>query len=364
MKNMSKIRLGYISGNFADHPVGHMTVSLLQNHNRKQFEVFAYSYGINDHSKCRKNIEKIADKFIDLNNFSNPEAAEKIRLDKIDILIDLMGWTEGNRLEILAMKPAKIQINWSELLGTSGASFYNYIIVDKIVAPPSEQKFYTEKFAYLPGCFYLRKNAGLIPKKTFTRSDFSLPNNAIVFGIFHQMFKIEPTVWSIWMNILKTVPNGVLWLWEQNKEGSANLRKYAKIAGVNPKRLIFAPTMSTEDFFARLTLADIALDTFIYGGGITTYQALAAGVPVISLRGTHMASRLGASILTKTGLPELITQNPQEYEDLAVELAQNLNKITKIKSLLTPKKLKNTLLNTTQTIRDLEEVCAKMYKRG
>ncbi len=361
IKQSHKIRLGYISDNFSDHPVGHMTVSLLNNYDRKQFEICIYSYGKNDMSVCREDIEKKADQFINLNGLSNQEAAQKINDDGVNILIDLCGFTDGNRLEICAMKPAPIQISWAEVLGTTGSSFFDYLITDETLVPFSEKKYYSEKLIYLPGFSYLRQSNPNISKKKFTRKEFDLPENSFVFGIFHQMFKIEPTVWSAWMNILKKVPNSVLWLWEQNKEGATNLRKYATTAGVDPKRLIFAPTMSADDFFARLSLADVALDTFIYGGGITTYQALLAGVPVVSLYGNHMASHLGASILEKAELTKLIAYTPKEYENIVIELAQNPDKLNKIKLQLVPQKLKQTLLYTIPIIKSLEKAYVKIW---
>lgn len=348
-----KIRLGYISGNFADHPVGYMTQTLYKLHDRNKFDIYTYAYGADDHSHYRQDITKLSDQFRDLNSLSDHQAANQIYKDEIDLLIDLTGPTEGHRLGICAYRPARIQLTWAGLLGSTGSHFFDYTIVDKIVVPKLEQKFFTEKLLYLSPSYYLSKEYAP-PVKKYTRADFGLPTHQFVFACFNQMYKISPQIWKVWMEILKQVPSSVLWLWEQNGIAKNNLIKSAHKLGIKSNRLVFTPTMSSQDYSDRLRLADLALDTPIYGGGATTYLSLMGGVPVITLYGKHLASRLTSSILTQSNLTQLIARDLEEYQALAINIARDKSLHNNLKLQLTPAKLNKTLFNYLPKILELE----------
>lgn len=362
-----KIRLGYIASGFNSH-VSHLAGSIFNLHDRKEFEIYVYSHDSDDKSFNHQEVKKGADKFTDISLFSNLESAQLINKDCVDILVDLNGYIRGDKPEICAMRPAPIQTTYLGFSGSTGAPFFDYNIVDKIVIPPSQAHLYTEKLIYLPHCYQIN-NSNLPPSIYIPkRSDFGLPprspkGEGVVFVSWNQMLRFDPILWSVWIKILKQVPGSVLWMWEQNKIAIKNLQNYAKKSGINPNRLIFSPRiLSRTDHLARLQLADIALDTRIYNGHTTTSNCLWAGVPVITLLGNHFASRVTASILTEAGLSELITKSLKEYENLAVALVKNPITLQKFKQKLSHKNLLKNLYNAKRTVKDLEESYEKMWK--
>jgi len=354
-----KIRIGYLSCDFYNHATAHLMLGLFARHNRSKFEIFTYSYGIDDKSDYRKKIMADSDHFIDISNLSNIEAAQKINNDKIDILIDLKGHTRDSRFEIAALKPAPIQVSWLGFPGTTGASFIDYIITDKIVTP--SMKYYTEKPIYLP-CYQVNDNEQKIQDSRFKRQDFKLPEKGIVFASFNATYKITKEVFVSWLRILKEVPDSVLWIYAPGKNAQSNLRKAASIAGLNLARLVFAGNLPKDEHLARIRLAGIALDTFTYNGHTTTSDCLWAGVPVITLKGNHFASRVSASLLTAIGLPELITNSVAEYEHLAIDLALNPQKLLSIRHSLDAKRLTAPLFNTKLFVKNLEDAYVKMIQ--
>jgi len=359
-KKGKRMKIGYLSRDYFEHATAYLILGLFEAHDRKNFEVFAYSYGPNDGSIYRKKLEKDADHFVDILNLGYVEAAKKINADEIDILIDLKGHTKDNRLEILALRPAPIQVSYLGFPGTIGANFVDYVITDRIVTPPSYSKFYTEKFAYMPDCYQINYNKRKIADIEYKRSDFGLPprspqGEGVVFSCFNHTSKIDPETFTSWMRILKKVPNSVLWLFGSNSIAEANLKKAAKKAGINPKRLIFTSYLENSLHLARIKLSDLALDTFTYNGHTSTSDSLWAGVPVVTLQGKHFASRVASSILTAAGLPELITHSQKEYEDLAISLALNPDKLNAIRYSLFSKRLSQPLFDTQKFVKNLEK---------
>lgn len=359
-----RIKIGYLSRDYFEHATAYLILGLFETHDRKNFEVFAYSYGPNDRSIYRKKLEKDADHFVDIANLGHVEAAKVINKDEIDILIDLKGHTKDNRLEILALRPAPIQVSYLGFPGTIGASFVDYIITDKIVTPPSSAKFYTEKFTYMPDCYQINYDKRKIHDSRFKRQDFGLPKEAFVFSCFNHTSKIDPETFSSWMKILKAVPKSVLWLFRSNKIAEKNLKNEAKKAGINPERIIFADYIENSLHLARIKLSDLALDTFIYNGHTTTSDSLWAGVPVVTLQGNHFASRVASSILTAAGLPELITHSQKEYEDLAIELATNPKKLATIHKSLILNRESCALFDTQKFVKNLEKLYLDMYEHS
>jgi len=362
MVNNKKIRIGYLSSDFHDHATVHLILGLLRNHNRNDFEIVAYSHGVHDDSIYRKKVMAAVDVFRDISGLNDKEAAISIYKDVIDILVDLKGYTNGNRLGIMALKPAPISVSWLGFPGTTGADFIDYIIADKIVIPGSEKKYYSEKVLYLPNSYQVNDNTQKISDKKFQRGDFNLPKKGFVFSSFNQAYKITPETFASWMNILKAVPNSVLWLYEKMALASENLKKEAKKAGVDPDRLIFAGNLPKEEHLARIKLADLSLDTFTYNGHTTTSDCLWAGVPVVTLKGNHFASRVSASLLTAIGLPELITHSPEEYEKLAIDLASIPKKLAAIHKSLILNRESCALFDTQRFTKNIEKAYTAMYK--
>jgi protein O-GlcNAc transferase len=350
-----RIVLGYFSADFRNHPVAHLIRGVLNLHDRKQFKVCGYSYGRKDGSRYRSQIEHDCDHFVDIHGASSREIASRIYADKVNILIDLMGHTAGSRLDVCAVRPAPIQVTYLGFPGTTGAEFMDYIITDKIVSPPEHEPYYSEKLVYLPNCYQANNNAQEIAEDVQGRSDWELPEAGIVFSSFNQPVKIESVMFNCWMRVLQRVPASVLWLLADNPAAEDNLRRAARDCGVDSKRLIFAPKISKEKHLARMGLADLALDTRIYNGHTTTSDSLWAGVPVVTLIGTHFASRVSASILSAIGLPDLIARTLTEYEDLAVRLATDRGGLNQLKQKLALKRQSEPLFDTPLFTRHLEQ---------
>ena len=358
----TKIAIGYLSNDFRNHPVAHLMLSLFGLHNRDEFEVFCYSYGEDDGGYYRKRIEQDCDKFVDLRNLNHADAAKCIYEDHVDILVDLKGYTGGNRLGICAVRPAPIQVRYLGLAGTTGADFFDYIITDRIVTPEDHAQYYSENFVCLPHCYQVNDHTQAISNKDWKKGDFGLPEGSLVFCSFNQGYKIDPVMFNSWMNILRQVPESVLWLQRVNETAEKNLRQEAEPRGVKPERLIFAKRLSKDEHLARLKLADVALDTRIVSGAATTSDALWAGVPVITLQGSNFASRMSSSILTAIGLSELIAHSLGEYEVLVVRLARNPGELQVIRHRLAKNRLTEPLFDTSRFAGNLETAYKEMWE--
>lgn len=357
------ITIGYLSNDFRNHPVAHLISGLFRLHDRDEFQVFCYSYGQDDKSYYRERIRQECDRFVDLNKVSSVESAKQLFSDQIDILIDLTGHTKDNRLEICALRPAPIQVSYLGFPGSTGADFFDYLITDMIVTPQEQVVCYSENLVYLPHCYLVNDKTQAISDKDWQKADFGLPDDSLVFCSFNHAFKIEPIMFDVWMNILRTIPKSVLWLAATNDTARTNLRNEATARNVESNRLIFAEKLPTkEDHLGRLRLADLALDTRIFNGHTTTSDALWAGVPVITLQGSHFASRVTSSMLAAVGLPELITRTLDEYEKLAVRLAGNQGELQIIRKKLERNRLSEPLFDTPRFARNLEKAYKKMWE--
>ncbi|MBW1768242.1 MAG: tetratricopeptide repeat protein [Deltaproteobacteria bacterium] len=357
-----KVVIGYLSSDFRDHPVAHLMISLIGLHNRDEFEIFCYSYGRDDGSYYSKRIREDCNKFVDLCDMSYVDAAKCIYNDKVDILVDLNGYTRDNRLEICALRPAPVQVVYLGFLGSTGANFFDYIITDKIVTPEDHATYYSENFIYLPHCYQVNAWNQTIADNDSEKMDYGLRKGSFVFCSFNAPYKIEPVMFEVWMRILQRVPNGVLWLSVMNKIVKKNLRAEAEGKGVSSERLVFAKRMPLDEHLARLAFADLALDTRIHNGGATTSNALWAGIPVISLQGNHFVSRMSASLLTAVGLPELITRTLDEYEKVAVHLAHNQGELQTLRKKLEINRLSEPLFDTPRFTRNLEKAYTQMWE--
>ncbi len=360
-KSPKVLKIAYLSGDFHDHAVAHNLFNLFRLHDRNRFHISAYSCGPDDGSIYRRRIENDCDRFVDIQNLSDYEAAALIKNDNIDILIELMGHTRNNRLRLCAFKPAPIQVTYLGYPGTTGADFINYLIADKIVIPPEHQKFYSEKIIYLPNCFMIADRVPIAPRPD--RQTCGLPVDAFVFCSFNNAYKIEPVMFDIWMNILRAVPKSILWLRSGGEMMESNLRREAQNRGVDEKRLIFATKVPEKrDHLARLQLADLCLDTRIYNGHTTTLDALWAGVPVVALQGKHFASRVSSSNLTAIGMEQLVTCKLEDYFKLAVTLAQQPPRLIEIRKKLLSNQKSTPLFNTENLVKNLEKAYMKIWQ--
>lgn len=357
-----KIIIGYLSNNFHDHPMAHLISRLLAVHNRNALSVLCFSSGRDDNSDYRRRIIKGCDQFIDIRHLDHQAAARRIYEEGVDILVDLMGHTKGNRLEVCAQRSAPIQVRYLGMAGTTGASFFDYLIADAVVVPEAHFPYYSEKIVHLPHCYQVNDREQKASSQLFRRKDVGLPEGGFVFCSFNQPYKIDPQIFRTWMRILQSVPESVLWLQGGNRVAEENLKQSADAYGVKGERIIFAKRMDKADHLRRLALADLALDTRMVSGAATTSDALWAGVPVIAIKGAHFSSRMSASILNAAGFPELVAVRLDDYRSLATSLAQNPAALELKKKALGEGLMATPLFDTQRFAKLLEAAYDRMWQ--
>ena len=353
-KNQKRIRIGYFSSDFREHPVAYLLAKVIEKHNRDEFEIFGYSIHKSQNDVLQKKLSKSFDIYRDVSQMNDKEVALLARKDEIDIAIDLNGYTQNARTRIFAYRAAPVQINFLGFPGTMGANFIDYIIADQNLIPESSQKFFNEKPIYLPNTYMPTDNSRDISKKPFGRKQMGLPEDSFVFCCFNNNYKITSEEFDIWMNLLAKIENSVLWLRKSNEWSEDNFIKEAKKRDVDPSRLIFAGRMAMEEHLARHKLADLFLDTFNFNAHTTATEALWSGLPVVTKIGRGFAARVAASLLNAIDLPELITDTKQNYEELILELATNPPKLLKIRNKLLKNRLSKPLFNTELYTKHLE----------
>ncbi len=358
-----RLTIGYLSSDLRDHPAGHLLVDLFGLHDRKRFAVHGYSIGPNDGSSYRRRFERDFDRFVDLDGEGNAAAARRIADDKIDILIDLNGMTALSRPEIAALRPAPVQATWLGLPGTTGAGFFDYALTDRQVTPEGSERHFTEALCLLPDSYYPTPIWPFETAGPADRAAEGLPPQTLVLCCFCAHYKIERAAFERWMGLMRRLPGAVLWLLGGSPEAEWRLLDAAEGAGVAPRRLVFAPRRPKAQHLARLALADLMLDTFTYGGHTTASDALAMGVPVVTCRGDAFASRVGVSLLTAVGLPELIAETPEAYGDLVLRLGQDPAALAAIKKKLAAGLPGSPLFDPARLARDLERAYGEMWRR-
>jgi len=315
-----RIRLAYLSADFHQHPTAQLMVELFERHDRGRFEVSAIAFGPDDGSAMRQRLVKAFDRFEDVRGLGDLEIAQRITSQQIDIAVDLNGHTHEARPGIFSHRPAPVQVNYLVYPGTTGAAYMDYVLADRVVLPLDQQSFFSEKIVHLPDCYQANDTTRLVLPAP-SRAEAGLPETGFVFCCFNNSWKIAAPVFDIWMRLLQQVPDSILWLLESPATG--NLRAQAQARGVAADRLVFAPRLSPDQHLARHQLADLFLDTLPYNAHTTCSDALWAGVPVITCYGAAFHGRVAASLLKAIDLPELVTTRAQDYEALALELAQN-----------------------------------------
>ena len=358
----NKIRIGYFSGDFREHPVSTLTAGLYESHNRIQFEIHAFSFGPDTQDEMNTRIKSGVDYFHDVQSMSHKDIALLARSVEIDIAIDLGGFTVSGRTEIFAMILAPIQLSYIGFLGTMGAPYYDYLLADRITIPKGNQQYYTEKIAYLP-TYQVNDSKESPPDIFFTRKDIGLPETGFIFCCFNSVYKITPDTFDSWMRILQKVDDSVLVLNIDLESARENLTNEASLRDINPNRLIFAKRFEREQYLARYRVVDLFLDTLPYNAATTASDALRMGLPVLTCRGESFASRMAASVISAVNLPELITDTREEYESLAIELATNPEKFKAIKDKLNNNLSTAPLCDTTKFTKNLESVYEVMYQR-
>jgi predicted O-linked N-acetylglucosamine transferase (SPINDLY family) len=347
-----RIRLAYISSDFKNHAVAGQIAELIEHHDRSRFEVIAISTSADDASDLRRRLMTGFDAFHDLYGQDASAIARQIRELEVDILVDLNGHTEHDNFDVLRRRVCPAQVSWLGYAGTTGAPLIDAIIADAVVAP--EAHAFSEKLYLLPDtvfCADTTRAPGPVPM----RAEAGLPENAFVFCAFNRHWKITASVFASWMRILKAVPGSVLWLKHPPAQAQSNLAARAAALDVDPARLIYAPPVPLEDHLARHTVADLFLDTFPYTGHATTCDALWAGLPVLTRKGNSYAARVAASQLQAIRLPELVTETAEDYEALAIALAQDSARLKNLRERLAHNRAATPLFDTKRFARNLEE---------
>jgi predicted O-linked N-acetylglucosamine transferase (SPINDLY family) len=366
-----KLRLGYFSADLHYHPVAIWLAEQIENHDKSKFELFAFSYRSDIQDPMRARLEASFDHFIEVDKMSDLQVAQLSRELGIDIALDLGGFTGGFRLGIFAARAAPIQVSHLGFPGSMGAQYIDYVISDTHSIPQSSQKYFTEKIAYVPSAYtYDRQRK--VSTAPLSRAQFGLPDKGFVFTCQNGCQKFRPEVFDIWMDILKAVPGSVLWLMEPHQSAKANLTKEAQARGVQSDRLVFTKREIVpadqereriERYLASYALADLFLDTWPYNAGTTAVDALWAGLPVLTKTGVAAVARMATSALHALEVPELITNTPQAYRELAVQLASDAQKLKRIKDKVQQNKLGSALFDPLAGTRCIEAAYTKMYER-
>ena len=357
----SRIRVGYLSSDFHGHPVANLTAEVFELHDRERFEVFLLSYGPDDGGAMRRRLAAGCDRFIDIAPLSDQEAAKRIHDERIQILVDLKGYTADDRPRIAAWRPAPIQVNWLGYPGTTGADWVDYLVADPCIIPQEHDRDYSERVVRLPHCYQPNDRKRPSGAAGLARDASGLAERGFVFCCFNQGYKLEPRVFAIWMRLLDAVPESVLWLLEENRWAKDNLRKAASDHGVSPDRLVFAPVRPLAEHLARYALADLALDTFPYTSHTTGSDTLWAGCPLVTMIGETFASRVAASLLVNVGLGQLVARTFAEYEALALGLACDRPRLDALRRRLRDERGSVPLFDTPRFTRDLEEAYERMW---
>tara|TARA_B110000114_G_scaffold67958_1_gene72042 strand:+ start:1701 stop:3677 length:1977 start_codon:yes stop_codon:yes gene_type:complete len=358
-----KIKIGYFSPNFNNHPVSFLTAKLYEIHDREKFEIHAFSFSIDTNDEFNIRVKNAVDHYHDVSTLSDQEIIKLARSLEIDIAIDLAGHTDGGRTNIFSMSAAPIQIGYIGFLGTMGSNYYDYVVADKIIIPEKNKKYYTENIIYLPN-YQVNDSQDYSEDMIFNKHDFGIPDETFVFCCFNQSYKFNPNIFDRWAKILKQVEDSVLMLYSENKNVIKNLKIEISNRGINPNRLIFLEKLIRSKYLARYKITDLFLDTHPYNAGATASDALRMGVPVLTYQGKSYPSRMGSSLLSTLNLPELIATSEKDYEIIAIELGKDSKKFDIIKEKLTNNLKTTQLFNTYLFSKNLEKAYQIIYKRS
>lgn len=357
-----KIRLGFITPNFREHPSAKLHWRHLALRDRTRFEVYGYSLRHGE-GPLRQRIVEACDIFRELSELGSQEIATRIAGDGIDILIDLSGHLEHSRPEVLALRPAPLQVSYQGLPATMGAELVDYRITDAYTTQFEEILFWSEKLVFLPEAFFIYNDLEPISGEMPSRNACGLPVGGFVFCSFNANYKIEPDAFEVWMRLLARVPGSVLWLLDGGEAARRNLRREASVRGISPERLVFAPRLPHAEHLARHACADLFLDTFYCGAHTTAADSLWAGLPVLTCPGKTMAARISASIVRAAGMPELVAADREAYEAAAFRLATQPGELAALREKLARTRTTSPMFDTERRVRELDHAFEMMWQR-
>ena len=358
------IRVGFLSSDLHQHATAYLIAELFEHHDREQLQFHAYSYGIDDGSPMRKRIERaFGENFVEARQMATVDLAHRIRADAIDVLVDLKGYTLFSRNDVFGYRPAPIQVNYLGFPGTLGSRCYDYIIGDRIVTPLEHADGYEEKIAQMPDCYQPNDRQRPVAAGA-SRADCGLPEQAFVLCSFNANYKITPTVFDRWCAILRQIDDAVLWLFVANPQARANLLGEAQRRGIDAHRLIWATPLPVAEHLGRMQLADLFLDTFPVNAHTTASDALWAGLPVLTVAGETFASRVAASLLSASGMQELVATDLDGYERLAIDLARDRGRLALLRSQLAAQRQRCALFDSARYARNFAALITRMVERS
>jgi predicted O-linked N-acetylglucosamine transferase (SPINDLY family) len=354
------LRIGYLSSDLREHAVGYLMTEVFQLHERSAVEVFAYYCGVPSSDPLHWHFQRTAQHFRPITELSERAAAERMRADGLQILVDLNGYTRDARLKLVAQRPAPVIVNWLGFPGSMASPYHHYLIADEFVVPESHAKFYSERVLRLP-CYQPSFRARSVAPETPTRAEVGLPEGAMVYCCFNGVHKIHRFTFERWLAVLARVPGSVLWLLGSSPATNERLQRYAAERGIAPERLVFAQKLANPYHLARYALADLFLDTTPYGAHTTASDALWCGVPVLTTSGRSFASRVCGSLVRAAGLPELICESPAELVERAVALGRDRTALEGLRFRLREGRQSSTLFDTPRLVRELEALYRGMW---
>lgn len=357
-----RLRIGYFSADFRDHPIARLLVGVLERHDRRRVEVSAFAFGPPGEDAMRTRVAAAVEHFVDVRGHDDAAIVALARARGLDLAIDLGGATRGARPGVFARRVAPLQVAWLGFAGTSGAPFIDYVVADRIVLPPAEAASFSEAVAWLPHSYQPNDDRRPLAAPP-ARATLGLPEHGVVFCCFNQAAKILPGVFALWMELLRDCPGSVLWLLDPGVAAADRLRAHAAAHGVDPGRLVFAARVAAEEHLARHAAADLCLDTWPYNAHTTASDALWAGLPVLTRRGETFAGRVAASLLHAAGLPELVVPSAEAYVRLARELAHDRARLAALRDRLVARRSRCALFDTAGFTRALEAAFAMMAQR-
>jgi predicted O-linked N-acetylglucosamine transferase (SPINDLY family) len=359
-RTAGRLRIGYVSSDLRAHAVGFAMTDVIELHDRQNFEIFAYYYGITQADATQGRLKAAAEHWVDISPLDDQRSCERIEADDIDILVDLNGYTKDARTRVFAERPARIAVNWFGFPNTMGSPYHHYIIADEFVVPQDHEIYYSEKVVRLP-CYQPNDRRRVVAAERPARQEVGLPETGMVYCCLNGMQKVTRLTFERWMLILQHVPDSVLWLLDARDETNARVKQLAAEHGVAPERVVFAARMGNPQHLARYPLADLFLDTLPYGSHTSASDALWMGVPVLTLPGRSFAARVCGSLVRAAGLPELVCAGPADYVTRAVELGRQPERLTELKERLIAGRDTCLLFDTPSLVSHLEDLYRGMW---
>lgn len=358
----NRVRIGYLSADFYNHATAHLLSEMLELQDRSRFEIFLYCHSPEDGSHWQSRIRAAADHYCDVRQLSDQAVAERMRTDALDIAVDLKGYTQDTRMQILAYRPAPVQLSYLGYPATTGCDFIDYVLGDPIVTPLAHAEHFSERIAQMPHSYQPNDSRRVLPAKP-ARAELGLPDDAVVLCMFNQTYKVSPEMVDLWARILHAAPNTVLWQLSYNDQASANLVRELQGRGVAPERLYFSPLAPSDEHLARLQCADLMLDTWPCNAHTTASDALWCGVPVLTVPGQTFASRVAASLVTACDLSHFVCTDAEHYVERAVALAREPALLAAAQQHLTAQRDQLPLFDSQRYARNFEALLQRMWDR-